>query len=508
MNPTAHINIDINNIISPIDDRLYGSFIEHMGRAVYTGIYEPGHPTANADGFRQDVLDLIRPLQIPLIRYPGGNFVSGYCWEDGVGPKAERPARPELAWFALETNQVGTNEFMDFLKLADALPMLAVNLGTRGPQDAVNLLEYCNFPGGTHYSDMRIAHGYPQPHNVKLWCLGNEMDGPWQICAKTANEYGRVACEAAKMMKWLDPDIELVVCGSSFREMPTFGDWERTVLRHTYEHVDYLSLHTYYTNPEGDIPSFLASSVKMDRFIKEVVAICEEVKAEKNSQKDIALSFDEWNIWYHFRKDCEAPPKWITARPIEEEIYDFADALLVGSMLTTLINNADTVKIACLAQLVNTIAPIMTEPGGRAWAQTIYYPFMYTSRYGRGTALKADITSPSYDCAAGSNIPFIDCAAVLSEGKNSLSLFMVNKNLEQDIACSINLSGMHIVESAEWISLCDSAPDTVNTADINPVLPKQLNNICFTPQGIEFHLPKASWNMVLVRLSIYESSVV
>ncbi len=498
MNLTAHISIDTNDIISPIDDRLYGSFIEHMGRAVYTGIYEPGHPTANADGFRQDVLDLIRPLNIPLIRYPGGNFVSGYNWEDGVGPKSERPTRPELAWLAVETNHVGTNEFMDFLKMAGTKPMLAVNLGTRGPQDAVNLLEYCNFPGGTHYSDMRIAHGYPEPHDVKLWCLGNEMDGPWQICAKTADEYGRIACETAKMMKWLDPDIKLVVCGSSFREMPTFGDWERTVLRHTFEHVDYLSLHTYYTNTEGDIPSFLASNVKMNRFIKEVGAICEEIKSEKNSQKDIHLSFDEWNIWYHFRKDCETPPKWITARPIEEEKYDFADALLVGSMLTTLINNADTVKIACLAQLVNTIAPIMTEPGGRVWAQTIYYPFLYTSQYGRGTALRADVAAPKYDCAAGEDIPYVDCAAVLSKDASSLSLFLVNKHLDRDIDCSVSLSGITGAASAEWFTLGGCAPDAVNTADSSPVFSKRLNNAHMTPQGLMLRLPKASWNLVLL----------
>ncbi len=496
----ATIKLNTDDVISPIDDRLYGSFIEHMGRAIYTGIYEPGHPTADADGFRQDVIDLIRPLNIPIIRYPGGNFVSGYTWEDGIGPIAQRPARPELAWLAVEPNQVGTNEFMDFLKRVGAAPMLAVNLGTRGAQDAANLLEYCNFPGGTYYSDLRASHGYPQPHGVKLWCLGNEMDGPWQICAKTADEYGRLACETAKMMKWLDSTIELVVCGSSFREMPTFGDWERTVLRHSYEHVDYLSLHTYYTNPEGDVPSFLASNVKMDRFIREVAAICDEIRMEKGLQKEIKLSFDEWNVWYHFRKDCAEPPKWTTPRPVEEEIYDFADALLVGSMLTTLINNADVVKIACLAQLVNTIAPIMTEPGGRAWAQTIYYPFMYTSVYGRGTALKAQLEVPEYTCKAGEGIPFIDCAAVLSENSRALTLFLVNKSLETDIPCRVSIEGLPCKEAFEWISLEGYAPDTINTADHAPVKPSRHTDAISDPDGISLTLSKASWNMV--RLTI------
>lgn len=500
MKSTAKISIDINNTISSIDERLYGSFIEHMGRAVYTGIYEPGHPSANKDGFRMDVIDLIKPLNIPVIRYPGGNFVSGYNWEDGVGPKEKRPTRPELAWFALETNQVGTNEFMDFLQQVKAVPMLAVNLGTRGPQDAVNLLEYCNFPSGTHYSDMRISHGYAQPHKVKLWCLGNEMDGPWQICAKTADEYGRTACETAKLMKWLDPDIELIVCGSSFRDMPTFGDWERTVLRHTYEHVDFLSLHTYYTNMNGDVPSFLANNIRMGDFIKEVSAICAEIKAEKQSEKDIYLSFDEWNVWYHFKKDCKEPPKWIEARPIEEEIYDFADALLVGSMLITFINHSDVVKIACLAQLVNTIAPIMTEPGGRSWVQTIYYPFLYTSKNGRGTALQVKVQSPTYNCAAGDDIPYIDCAVVVSENAKEMALFIVNKNLEEDIVCTINMSGAEYSGLLEWVSLHGQTVEEINTADHSPIQPILIDGAIIQEDSCTLTLPKASWNMLRVEI--------
>ena len=501
MKLTAKISLNSTDVISAIDDRLYSSFIEHMGRAVYTGIYEPDHPASQKNGFRADVIDLIRPLRIPLIRYPGGNFVSGYNWEDGVGPKDSRPVKLDLAWSAIETNQVGTNEFMDFLKMVDAKPMLAVNLGTRGAQDAANLLEYCNYPSGTFYSDMRISHGYPQPHNVKLWCLGNEMDGPWQICAKTAEEYGRLACETAKMMKWIDPEIEFVVCGSSFREMPTFGDWERTVLRHTYEHADYLSLHTYYTNTDCDLPAFLASNVRMDAFIKEVAEICTEIKAEKGSDKDIYLSFDEWNVWYHFKKDCIEPQKWISARPIEEEIYDFADALLVGSMLTTMINNCDVVKIACLAQLINTIAPIMTEPQGRAWVQTTYYPFLYTSQYGRGTALKANVYTPVYDCAAGKDIPYIDIAAVINEAGNELTLFIINKHLNEDIHCRIELSGICCENIAEWVSLSGQSPNTINTADETVVKPQSQEGAAITSNDVELVLPKLSWNMLRIYLS-------
>lgn len=502
MKLAAEIKLCTESTISPIDERLYGSFIEHMGRAIYTGIYEPDHPSSKEDGFRRDVVNLIKPLKIPIIRYPGGNFVSGYRWEDGIGCKDSRPVRLNLAWSAIETNQVGTNEFMDFLNLINARPMLSVNLGTRGAQDAANLLEYSNYPGGTYYSDLRIAHGYPEPHDVRVWCLGNEMDGPWQICAKTSEEYGRLACETAKMMKMIDSEIELVACGSSFHEIPTFGEWERTVLRHTYEYIDYLSLHAYYMNMDNDIPSFLASNIKMDHFIKEVAAICSEIKMEKDGKKDIKLSFDEWNVWYHFKKDCVQPPKWILARPIEEEIYDFTDALLVGSMLITLINNADTVKIACLAQLVNTIAPIMTEPQGRAWAQTTYYPFMYTSIYGRGTALKADLKAPAYNCNAVKDVPFIDCAAVYSKNRDEITLFLVNKNLEENIPCKLTLSEVSCSDIIEWVTLKGYKPDDVNTAAHAPVKPVvHHEEVNITAKNISFTLPKASWNMLRFHLN-------
>ena len=486
----ATISISPANQIAPIDDRIYSSFIEHMGRAVYTGIYEPGHPKADGHGLRQDVLDLIAPLNLPLIRYPGGNFLSGYRWEDGVGPKEQRPVRLDLAWQALEPNEFGTDEFMDFCKTAGTAPMMGVNLGTRGPQDAANLVEYCNFPGGTYYSDMRRKNGHEAPYGIKLWCLGNEMDGPWQICAKTAEEYAAIARESAKMMRLVDPSIELVACGSSFRTMPTFGSWERTVLRGCWEQVDYLSLHQYYQCNDGDLPTFLARSMEMDGFIKEVSAICQEIKAEKNSDKDVYLSFDEWNVWYHWQLEKRESPLWTVGRRVEEEAFNFADALLVGCMMNTLINNADTVKIACLAQLVNALAAIMTEPGGAAWAQTIYYPFAYASRNGRGTALKADVHCETYACAIGENVPYLDVSAVLSPDGHTVTLFVVNRSLCDGVQCQF-----HLTEQAKLvrhISMAGFAPDAVNTADSAPVCPKELP--VDSDSGVV--LPEASWNML------------
>ncbi|MBP3413584.1 MAG: alpha-N-arabinofuranosidase [Clostridia bacterium] len=494
----ANIKVSADNIISPIDRRLFSSFIEHMGRAVYTGIYEPDHPTADENGFRRDVIELIKPLGISHIRYPGGNFVSGYRWEDGIGDKSSRPIRRELAWSAIEPNEVGTNEFIDFCRTADAEPIFAVNLGTRGPQEAADLLEYCNVDSGTYLSDLRRSHGWESPHNIKLWCLGNEMDGPWQICAKTADEYGRIACETAKMMKMMDPAIQLVACGSSNRTMPTFGQWERTVLDHCGRYIDYLSLHQYYRNDDGDLPSFLSLSRDMDGFIREVADICREYKEKNNLQRDIYLSFDEWNVWYHYQNECkEQPPEWTVGRPIEEEAYTFADALLVGGMLTTLINNADTVKIACLAQLVNVIAPIMTQPGGKAWAQTIYYPFMLTSQNGRGTALKCDIDCPKYNCAVGSNVPYLDCAAVLSEDKLGVTFFIVNKSLTENITCRIEAEGF-CADGADQTTLTALSPDSISTVDHDAVIKTEYHYSADDKGAFSVNLPPLSWSMIRI----------
>lgn len=480
--------VTLSSPISPVDPRLFSSFIEHMGRAVYTGIYEPTHPSAGSDGFRQDVEDLIRPLGVSQIRYPGGNFLSGYDWKDGIGPKEARPRKTEMAWSAIEPNQVGTDEFLSWCEKLGIRPMMGVNLGTGTPKDAVELLEYCNGSLDTQWANRRRENGHQAPYNVKLWCLGNEMDGPWQICAKTPEEYGRIAAETGKYMKMLDPSIELVACGSSYRDMPTYGTWEETVLRHCYPYVDYLSLHQYYTNPEGDVPSFLARSDEMGEFIEEVSAICEKVRKEQGSEKRVYLSFDEWNVWYHFQKEGKEPPKWTVARPIEEELYDHADALLVGGMLCTLLNHADTVKIACLAQLVNVIAPIMTAPGGKSWTQTIYWPFLYTSRYGWGTARLVEIDCPTYSCALRNGVKVLSCAAV--EDGEYVTLFAVNRDLQN--ALTLDLSGFP-GQLLQHVTLTAPSIDSVNTASSQPVLPREL-----APESSPA-LPAASWNMLRFR---------
>ena len=389
---TVEVRLDRDSVIGATDPRLFGAFVEHLGRCVYGGIYEPGHPKADRKGFRKDVLALVRELGPTIMRYPGGNFVSGYNWEDGVGPVKDRPARLDLAWMSTEPNTFGTNEFVDWCRAADVEPMLAVNLGTRDGDAARNLVEYCNHPRGTALSDLRRKHGYAKPHGIKFWCLGNEMDGWWQMEMKTATEYGRIATEAAKMMKWIDPSIELAACGSSGRTMPTFGTWEDTVLEHTFEHVEFISLHTYLNNYADDTPAFLASPDLMDHFIEEVVAIADAVAARRHSSKRIMLSFDEWNVWYRTRRNRKERVKagWPVAPEILEEAYNMQDALTFGGACISLLNHADRVKVACLAQLVNVIAPIMTETGGTAWRQTIFHPFSDFSNLGRGNRAPGD----------------------------------------------------------------------------------------------------------------------
>jgi alpha-N-arabinofuranosidase len=482
--------------IGETDKRIYGSFIEHLGRAVYGGIYEPGHGEADELGFRKDVIGLVRELDVPIVRYPGGNFVSGYNWEDGVGPVEKRPVRQDLAWMTLEPNKIGTNEFVQWARRAGTEVMMAVNLGTRGPDAARNLVEYCNFPGGTAWSDLRRSHGHRDPHNIKLWCLGNEMDGPWQICHRSAAEYGRIAAEAAKVIKWTDPSIELVACGSSNARMPSFGNWESEVLDHVYDLVDYVSLHIYFGNRDNDTPNFLGKSLEMDSFIKTVTGICDLAKAKKQSKKTVNLSFDEWNVWFHSNDADKKIEKWTVAPPQLEDIYTMEDALVAGCMLITLLKNADRVKVACLAQLVNVIAPIMTEKGGRAWRQSIFYPFMQASKYGRGTVLRCPVTTEKYDSREYSDIPYLETVAVHDGAAETLTIFAVNRNLTEGLDLEADIYGFEAYRFIEHSALHNPDLKAVNSAQGEKVKPAAAAPGALDGSALRITLPPASWNVI------------
>ena len=495
----ATMIMDRDYAIGEIDKRIYGSFIEHLGRAVYGGIYEPDHPTADKYGFRRDVIDMVRRLNVPVVRYPGGNFVSGFNWEDSIGPRSERPRRLDLAWGTTETNAVGLHEFVDWAKQANTEVMYAINLGTRGPDAARNVVEYANHKSGSYWSDLRVKNGAKDPFGIKLWCLGNEMDGPWQMGMKTAYEYGRVANEAAKVMKWVDPSIELVACGSSGFGMPTFGEWEYQMLNECYDNVDYVSLHRYYGNPTNDTPDFLARSMDLDDFIKTVVAICDTVRGKKHSKKRLNLSFDEWNVWYHSNeqdKEIRKADPWGVALPLLEDVYNFEDALLVGCMLITFLRNADRVKIACMAQLVNVIAPIMTRNGGGVWAQTIFWPLMHASTMGRGTALRPVVNTPTYDCTDYEKVPLVDATATMDD-EGSVTIFAVNRDMEEDIELTCDLRGFGDLKLGEHILLHHDDVKTVNTeANPNNVAPVQSKGGVIDGGKLTIVLPKLSWNVI------------
>jgi alpha-N-arabinofuranosidase len=494
----AKLILDKDFAIARVDERLFGSFTEQLGRSIYGGIYDPGNPKADENGFRLDVIEMVKRLNVPIVRYPGGNFLSGFNWEDSIGPRENRPTRLDLAWFTTETNEFGMHEFCNWAKKVNTKVMYAVNLGTRGLDEARNAIEYANHSGGSYWSDLRRKNGYEKPFDIKLWCLGNEMDGPWQIGQKTAYEYGRSANETAKVMKWVDPSIEVVACGSSAYDMPSFGAWELEMLDQCYENVDYVSLHRYYQNLTNDTPNFLAKSVDMDAFIKTVVSLCDAVGGKKHSKKKLNLSFDEWNVWYHSNEqDAQIlkQNRWGQSLHLLEDVYNFEDALLVGSMLITLLRNSDRVKIACLAQLVNVIAPIMTSESG-CWAQTIYWPFMHASQYGRGIALMPMVNSPLYSSTDYGDVPLLDATAVLGD-EGSLTVFAVNRSSESDILLTCDLRAFESLKFEEHILLHHDNVKAVNTEDApNTVIPEVRKGVEFERGRFEVLLPALSWNVL------------
>jgi alpha-N-arabinofuranosidase len=429
----ARVYVDSRRTIAPIDRNLFGSFLEHLGRAIYEGIYDPGSKLSDPDGFRKDVMDEVKHLGVPIIRYPGGNFVSGYNWLDGVGPKKDRPMVLDKAWNSLNSNQFGTNEFLAWCKEVGTEPLMGLNLGTGTPEQAADLVEYCNVEKGTRWSDLRRKHGIAEPYKIERWCLGNEMDGPWQIGHMSASEYGLKAADAARQMRYVDPSLKLIACGSSGPFMPTYLEWDREVLEQCYDYVDGLSLHRYFDNTEttgGDSAKFLAMNLTMDRQIAETVAVCDLVRGHKRSPKQLWLSFDEWNVWYRERRGDATNGKRTEAPHLLEEIYNLEDALLVGGLLNTLIRNSDRVKLACLAQLINVIAPIMTNANG-LFRQTIYYPYSWALQFARGAALNVLVESSTYDVKGLDQVPHLDVAGSHNAADGSVALFILNRDLQK-----------------------------------------------------------------------------
>lgn len=494
---TARISVDADRPIGTIDRRMYGVLIEHLGRCVYTGIFEPDHPSADEHGLRQDVMELVRELGVTVARYPGGNFVSNYRWEDGVGPVSERPRRLELAWHSTEPNTFGTDEFMTWCRQAGAEPMMAINLGTRGEEDAVNLLDYVNGAIDTEYANMRRANGRQEPYGVRMWCLGNEMDGPWQVGHKNAEAYAHLALSTARAMRMVDRDLELVACGSSAWEMPTFGDWERTILELGYEEIDFISMHRYVDPGAQDRASLLAAGVDMDRFIDGIIATVDAVGAKRRNDKRIKISVDEWNVWRlgewtSIEHGFDAGD-WPLAPERIEDVYTAADALAVGGLLISLLRHADRVRAACLAQLVNVIAPIMTERGGRAWRQTTFHPFSIASRIARGQAYDAVVSTPATSTTRYGQVDQLDAVVTWDDGSGTGSLLALNRSLTEPVDVTAAVGGLGAGRATGARILAPRDLDAVNTADDPDAVAPVPHEVALADGVLTTTLPPASW---------------
>lgn len=493
--------------LAPVRRPLFGSFIEHIGRSVYGGIYEPDHPTADADGFRQDVLEAAKELHLDGIRYPGGNFVSGYRWEDGIGPRDKRPRRRDLAWHSTETNEIGLHEFASWVEKLGTHLMMALNLGTRGVAEALDLIEYANGPLGSTWADMRAANGRAEPFDIKTWFLGNEMDGPWQIGHRDAHAYGALAARTAKALRQFNPKVELVACGSSHYHMPTFGEWERAVLEHTYDDVDYISCHAYYEEKNGDLDSFLASGIAMSRQISSVVATADHIKGVNKSPKTMLISFDEWNVWYLekgrtetvgiYRSEDIRGTDWPIAPRVAEDIYSVADAVVVGSLLITLLNHADRVGMACLSMLVNAMAPIRAEKQGPVWRQTTFYPFALTSRWARGVVLHVPTTCESHETREHGVVPLTSVAATYEDTTGEYALFAVNRSTSRPATFAVDLSHPETLAVLEAVMIADADPHVTNTPEQPLRVTPQPNPSARVQDGkLTFELPPVAWGMV------------
>jgi alpha-L-arabinofuranosidase len=420
----ATLKIDLDRKIGEIDPLLYGNFTEHLGRCIYGGIYDPSSPQANPDGFRRDVIDATKNLGVSILRWPGGNFASGYHWMDGIGPKENRPRRKDLAWGDSEPNIVGTDEFMKFAQAASVEPYICVNLGTGTWDEARNWVEYCNAKTGFYFSDLRARNGHPEPYHVKYWGLGNEIDGPWQMGHRDAEEYGKFALEAAKLMKWSDDSIKLVASGSS-----NYGSdwiqWNKTVLTILRDHVDYISLHHYSGNYNKDHYQFMAVSTRVEDIINTTEGLINQVHLQYKTRKPVYIAFDEYNVWY----------RAFTEQKLEEH-YNMQDVLVVAMYLNTFLRHANIVKMANMAQLVNVIAPMMVTHD-KLWLQTIYYPLQLFAQNCRGEALETFLQCDRYDAGEYKQVPYLDVSSVYDRERGEIILNVVNRHQDKAIETSI-----------------------------------------------------------------------
>jgi alpha-N-arabinofuranosidase len=437
---TANIKIHSARHRGEIDKKIFGNFIEHLGRCITGGIFDEGSPLSDKEGFRKDVMSAVKDMNVPFLRWPGGNFSSNYNWRDGIGPRDQRPRRLEMAWGTVEDNRFGTHEFMDYVEQLGAEPYVCLNLGTGSWVDAQQWIEYVNGTQDTEVTRQRRRNGRDKPWGVKYWGLGNEMDGYWQMGHRSASDYAAFALEAAKLAKLTDPSVKLIAAGASnFRPGSDWIGWNRTVLDSLKDYADYISLHLYVGNAANDYADFVASPIEMDQKIDILAGLIGSAMSTRidhvtgqlaKDGRQIHIALDEWNVWYRARGDSQR------GRRILEERYNLEDALVIAGFLNSLVNHADVVKIANLAQLVNVIAPIFTSEKG-LFLQTIYYPLQLFSRNVKGNSLELLVEGPVYKSKRFDRVPYIDASGSLDG--NRLVLNVVNRHQDQPMEVTIDL---------------------------------------------------------------------
>jgi len=500
----AKVTLDKDYVIAPVDEKMFSSFVEPLGRCIYGGLYEPGHPTADENGFRTDVLEYTRPLNLTMNRFPGGNYVSTYRWEDSIGPKELRPRRADPAWLSIEPNQFGINEFADWSKANGGSGiMMTLNLATRGIMEALDCVEYCNLKGGTYWSDLRAAHGYKDPHNIRYWCLSNEIDGIWQVGQTTGGRYGELARETSKAIKLLDPEIKTVLAGSSAPTQPTFPVFDYEALDQAYDFVDYISVHQYLNNRKGDTKDFLGKSLVTKQYLKDIIAVVDMVKSKHNATNKVNISFDEFNVWHTMGGNARFEYPWQQAAPILEDTYTQADAVALGTMFTALLEQCDRVEIACVSELCNCISQLRTRTGGGIWAYPPYYTWLLFNKYARGTSIKPVVKEvPKYDSSSLTDVPYLEIAAVEAED-GTLNLFAANRSMEEALPLEVILRGFEDGEVLEHIVLeSENATDTNSEEKPLNVVPHNGGDAALDGNVLSAVLPKLSWNVIRIRPAV------
>jgi alpha-N-arabinofuranosidase len=424
---TAKIKIDVDRTISEIDPKIYGVFMEpiHLnGRrlglpdsvnfnTLYGNLYDPSSPLANADGFRKDYIDAMKELKVTNMRWPGGNFLMGYNWQDGIGPKDQRPVRINLAWGGVDNNHVGTDEWMKLNQAMGSENIVCVNLGLASIMDAVYWVEYCNYKGGTYYSELRGKNGHKEPYGVKIWDLGNEVDGlPWELGHKNAEDYIEIAREAAKAMKSVDNTIKLVAAGSSWYTPDTWDDWNRKILTGLGDRIDYISIHSYWENSPDYYSYMGASAMIFEQRIKITTNEIEAVSATKSFKNPIYVSVDEWGAFGR----------------------SFMNVLPVAQSLNSFIRHADVVRMANFTTMTSLLS---SDPQKGTYKSPLFHLFKLFSNNCRGNAIDTYVTCDTFNTEKYKGIPYLDVSTVYSKETNTVFVNVVNRHKDKEITADI-----------------------------------------------------------------------